>query len=249
MGIMASIQMRKHYPYKPFKIARKAYERCGFLDYVKMEKQPNNTWNKPSRTQGPTMYGLGHPYCSDLAGFTNNMYQSDDGEHYMEYLVVEYAQDVENQTPETETTQETTALYLKKQLHDKNMTSNDNVCVLNTGIHDQNLCRNLTHLNECEDAYLQNVASYLKLLDPVCGKFIWIGITPVRGDEEQAQRNNVSTSWNEGVRSLGSRLFPTKLFYIDVWNTSSKFEHKDNVHFADAAYYQGLAGLFTKLMV
>ena len=235
-----------NYPHT-INITRNAEGRCGFLNYVKMERRQIKTWKKPNSTQGPTAHGLDNPYCSDIAGFGNKMFQSD-GVNYMEYLVIEYAQDVANQTPETETTQETTALYLKKQLLNKNMTSDDNVCVINTGLHNQRLCHDNITSSECEDVYLQNVAKYLKVLDSVCGNFVWIGISSVLGREPHIQRNNVSMPWNEGVKSLGLRLFPTKYFYIDVWNASSTFPHRDNVHF-QPPYYQGLAALFTRLMM
>merc|ERR1711862_867818 len=154
--------------------------------------------------------------------------------------------DVEQQTRVTETTQETASLHVKNQLRNKNITSNESVCVINTGLHDQRLCKN-RNISKCGDMYLQNVAIYLKLLDPVCGNFIWIGISSVRGDDNSPQENYISISWNKKVKSALESLYPTRSFYIDVWNASSRFPHYDNIHF-EYDYYQGLANLFSQLM-
>lgn len=78
----------------------------------------------------------------------------------MEYLVIEYASDVEIQTPETKTTQDNAIMYLVNHIiKDKNKTSSYNVCVINIGLHDQLMCKhpNTTSSEECDDIYLENV--------------------------------------------------------------------------------------------
>jgi len=266
------------YPYN-ISSTRKAARRCGFLDYCHLEKRsdwtlpatfpnptspspspsPSNNNNNNNRSatqgQGPTEFGLHHHFCSDLAGFSNTLFQTDENEkNFMEFLVVEYASDVEQQTPHTNTTQETVSLYLAAQLKMQNLTRDDSVCVVNTGVHDQKLCHqgrtsDADADNECLELYVNNVKSYMKQLDPVCGNIVWLGITSVRGDSDQPQRNEVSLQWNRAVNASLARWYPTKSFFVDVWNVSSHATHRpnDNIHF-EPEYYVPLGTLFSSLM-
>ena len=116
----------------------------------------------------------------------------------------------------------------------------DSVCVANTGIHDQKIGRGI-------QVYLNNVASYLKQLDTICGYIVWLSITSVRGDTNHPQKNSVSIEWNRGVKEMLPRLYPNKSFFLDVWNASSHAIHNSNIHF-EPEYYAKLAELFASLM-
>jgi hypothetical protein len=203
----------------------------------------------PKKTQGPVLHGLENPYCSDLSGRGNSICETKK-KNYMEYLVVEFASDVEQQTSKTSTTQETVGSYLKRQLKHRKVSREDNVCVVNTGTHDQRLCVNHNTTSAwCDDMFLTNVETYLKILDTVCGNIIWISQASVRGDEDYPQRNDVSLRWNEGVKLLGERLFGStnSFYYLDVWTLSEHSKHTDNVHF-QSTYYDTIGALFTELM-
>ena len=165
---------------------------------------------------------------------------------YTEYLVVEYASDVEQQTNTTNTTQQSVTLYMEQELKHYNLTTSDSVCVVNTGIHDQHLCDNKTEAN-CLDIYRRNVQEYLRLLDRVCGHIVWISTTPVRGDVTEVQDSNRTVEWNKAVMSLLETYYAEKSFYLDTWKRALNHDHKDNVHF-EGSYYTPLIELFVKLI-
>lgn len=158
--------------------------------------------------------------------------------------MVEYASDVEQQTPHTTTTQETVALYMKNQLQFFNFTSSDVVCVVNTGLHDQKLCTGKSN-EYCRIIYGENVRFYLRQLQISCGSIVWIATTPVRGDRRQMQKNESILVWNKDVCDILSGFEST--YFIDVWNEALGEIHVDNVHFR-SSYYEALGSLFTNLM-
>ena len=213
--------------------------RCGVMDYYLLEKAKQ--WIPPDKTQGPTKFGLRNHFCLDASGIAPKRYVS--SSNFMEYLPVEYASDVEHQSLHTNTSQESATYYLQNELEMLGLTKNDSVCVANTGIHDQKIGRGI-------QVYLNNVASYLKQLDTICGYIVWLSITSVRGDYNHPQKNSVSIEWNRGVKEMLlslDRLYPNKFFFLDVWNASSHAIHNSNIHF-EPEYYVKLAELFASLM-
>jgi len=237
---MNNMFKRLEYPYN-ISLTRVAKGRCDFLNYCQIEKPSSGERSKPNYnlSQGPMVYGKWNPSCTDACCARNMMVKSGDGKKIMEYLVVEYASDVEQQTPYTNTTQETVALYLKKN---KKFTKNDTVCVVNTGAHDHVAC---WKRKECH--YLENVRSYLELLDSVCGNIVWIGISSVKEDLNQPQRNELSIDWNTAVRLLIASSYPYKGYFVDVWNVSLVSVRHGNIHFREP-YYSSLGKIFTNLM-
>jgi len=231
----------------PFEISVKrgairTKDRCMLMTYMNVEKK--DAWIQPDAKflQGPAHDGLGHPFCSDMYGWGPIMVG--DGKRSIEFLNVEFAQDVEIQTPTTSTTQETAALYLKNENKD------DHVCVVNAGIHDQAILKSPDTL---PDQFVNNVHTYLKLLESVCGNLIWVGITEVQEIKPASnpQRNAVSLEWNQKVYSMVANTFPDNSFIIDVWDESVaapfKNEGKQNIHY-DNPYYDGFASLFASLV-
>jgi hypothetical protein len=119
-------------------------------------------------------------------------------------------------------------------------------------MHDQILCVNQND-TWCDNMFLTNVETYLKILDNVvCGNIIWISQTSVRGDKNKPQRNAVSVRWNEGIKVVGTRLFAYthSFYYLDAWNVSEHFECQDNIHFStiEGGYYNVLAALFNSII-
>jgi len=103
----------KQYPFE-ISVQRGAIrtkDRGMLMKYLNVEMK--DVWIKPDAKlfQGPVHYGLGNPFSSDMNGWGPMMVG--DGKRSIEFLNVEFAQDVELQTPTTSTTQETAALYLK----------------------------------------------------------------------------------------------------------------------------------------
>ena len=127
------------------------------------------------------------------------------------------------------------------------MAKEECVCVVNTGIHDQKLCPGLINEDVCLEVYINNVKSYLSLLNTVCGTIIWISITSVRGDRTHPQLNTRSLVWNERVNGTLARDYPNNSYFVDVWNASLHGTRNSNIHF-EPDYYVGLASLFSSLM-
>lgn len=222
---------------------------CGAIEYYNLTKA--SEWKMPSRGhQGPTSIGLKKHFCSDVGGRPGSEGTrrfGTDRANFMEALVVDFASDVEQQSLNTSTSQETVTLYISRQLEMLNLTKIDSVCVANAGLHDQKLC-SLGKESFCREAYIANVQSYLKLLETICGSIIWISISSVRGDESKPQRNDRSIEWNVMVKAnLAGSYANNTFFFLDVWNVSSNAVHNDNIHFTNE-YYQRLGSLFSRLM-
>mmetsp|Transcript_27805 Transcript_27805/g.55683 ORF Transcript_27805/g.55683 Transcript_27805/m.55683 type:complete len:390 (+) Transcript_27805:339-1508(+) len=245
----------------PYKISKKkvASERCGFLDYCQLEKCSEWIPSSKNKTQGPFMFGLEHPFCSDLSWFRNNKVETEtenigDGiitvssiaHKFTEYLVVEYASDVEQQSKTTKTTQQSVTLYMEQNLKDHNLSTIDSICIVNTGLHDQHMCNYKTEV-DCLDAYRTNVQEYLRLLDRVCGNIVWISTTPVANDVGNIQNNNRTLEWNKAVKSLLETYYVEKSFYVDTWKRALNYTHTDNVHFK-VPYYTTVANLFKSII-
>jgi len=238
------LALRNRFPYQITKTRGRPRlaDRCALMGYLDVEK--SDVWTPPDAKflQGPEMYGLHNPFCSDMNGW--GPYTIGDGTKSVEFLNVEFAQDVEIQTKNTFTTQEAVALYLKNEKKD------DHVCVVNAGIHDQTL---LKTPDVPKDQFVKNVQSYLKLLESVCGNLVWVGITEVQeiNPERNLQRNSVSLKWNQQVYSMIVNTFPENCFIIDVWNESVAATFKgggrQNIHY-DEPYYSDFASLFAGLL-
>ena len=243
------VQLPNKYPYNISKTTT-ARARCGFLDYCQLKKPSKWMVQNASKTQGPFLHGLSHPFCSDLRNHDNYKVETENigwnTPRYSEYLVVEYASDVEQQTNITNTTQQSVTLYMEKELKSYNISTSDSVCVVNTGVHDQHICVGKTE-TECLDIHTKNVQEYLRLLDHVCGNIVWLATTPVRGDLKEVQDNNRTVEWNKAVMSLLEKNYAEKSFYVDTWKRALNCTYLDNVHF-EKPYYEGIADMFVRLI-
>ena len=210
--------------------------RCGFLNYVNISKRKKWIQPNPSLLQGPIDHGLKNPYCTDLMGTLYRM-TSENRTHFIEFLTVEFANDVEQQSAVGNTTQETVSKYLAMQIEERRIPREQSVCVASTGLHDQALCLGLNSEVKCRDLYLFNVKKYLNFLSVACGNIVWVSQTHVNETGGYIQRNSRSKSWDDGVKSLLKKMTISNFFFLDILNFSSQFEHVDNVHFKDKYYY------------
>ena len=111
------------------------------------------------------------------------------------------------------------------------------VCVINSGLHDE-------ARHQSTNQYIDNVRNYLHIFTQACRKIIWISINVVKGVALYAQRNEMSLAWNTGVREMIGRTYPD-IAYIDMFPMSTlKDMHEDNVHL-NATYYETAARFFT----
>ena len=85
--------------------------RCNFLEFVNQNR--SKKWTPPGPLEGPTKYGLKHPFCSDCSGCEPLSYVCPNTQKNLYYLPVEYSRDVEHPTLHTRTTQESVSLYIK----------------------------------------------------------------------------------------------------------------------------------------
>jgi hypothetical protein len=127
---------------------------------------PKYGWKTPNTSLGGGQvgYGLEHSYCSDCWTCWNvlvdaTLPSSDPAavpqeQRYIEYLVVEYAQDVTTQTIGSNTTQDTkvSSSYLMRWKQTQ-------VCVVSVGLFDTAITPPML-----ESLFLKNVDRYLQLL-------------------------------------------------------------------------------------
>jgi hypothetical protein len=239
-------------------IVKQEKAKCGGLSYLGFPTKTNtntntNTtslyWTPPNHTlgQGPVVTGKTKteyaPYCVNAFSYKGALVG--DTDRSIEMIPVEYTLDVELQTPWTNTTQETVALYLQKQqqlyYHQSPNNKNHTACVVNAGMHDMNI-----PIRHTAQLYAVKVQQYLTLLEPYCGTLIWLGLSATKDDPRQPQRNDRIQEWNTAVFDM---LLKTKadIYVMDVYDKSLHSPHLDNIHLRTDYYYR-LATLFVKLM-
>ena len=189
--------------------------RCGLATYLGAPRADN--WTLPSAVQGPVHYGLQHHFCADCSGCDASLRAN------VEYIPVEFANDVEIQTNSLRTTQQVVGEYLSK--------NNKDVCFVSAGIHD------LAISNLTEHGYVKNVLRYISLLRDGCTRIIWKSMSASKDDTSFPQRNLQIRAWNKAVRAS----LPIDVAFLDVYSTSAsgKWKHVDNVHL-EGAYYRAL---------
>jgi len=218
-------------------------------DSVKnLQQQRAAVWNPPNLSlgEGPHKYGLKNPFCTDCDGCSmgiimckqSKLYnattiesscKANDGKLFLHggYIPIEFARDVELQTPDDSTTQEVLATFLRESYNTAPLVEDFGlpICVVNTGHHDRVVATRAQ--------FLRNVKWYVGLLTPQCSMIVWITSTAPATDEFK-QTKNQTKSWNEGViqsfRKEGSSELLDKLFVVDVHAASINYTHADNVH-------------------
>jgi hypothetical protein len=223
---------------------------CQNLLYY-MLPPPRHSWQPPnvSLGEGPTGYGLEHPYCADCrncwnvlveATFNdtsdtavNNIGQPQQG--YVEYLVVEYARDVSVQTSITNTTQDTVSYHLRLK--------QPQVCVVSVGLFDATIA------NQSDDIFLKNVDRYLSLLQRPCGSVVWLSIPAIVEDASKPQYKNCKLQQrNVAIMNwLMERNF-YNVYVLDIWEKSLQTDHSGFLQLSNR-FYASMARLFVALMV
>jgi hypothetical protein len=190
-------------------IARAA-PRCGLLKYV--NQTPTTTWFSPNSHQGPVLYGAAHPFCSDCSNCL--AYKCANGH---EYIPIEFTSDVTYQSVKHNSTQAIVADYLAE--HPRN------ICLVNSGIHDQ-------QLKLSDKQFASSLKSYLQLLQRGCKRVIWLQTTAVLG-KNFAQSNDRIRRWNKIATNIA-------IDVVDTYQMSSPVSlHTDNVHL-NSSYYNAV---------
>ena len=199
--------------------------RCDFGKFLGMKTVPSAKWSKPEYgKEGPVKFGLHNPGCTDCSGCKS--WTTGEKAPSVSYLSVEFARDVEIQTNAASTTQEAVGQYLARRGRE--------ICIVSAGVHD------LAIPNVTKDTFFRNVAFYTRQLKRGCAEIVWVTMSSVRGDVGRPQKNDVILKWNDGL-IRGD--FPDISAILSVYDMSTKFPHKDNVHLSPE-YYTALAKAF-----
>jgi len=160
---------------------------------------------------------------------------------YGGFIGMEFARDVELQTPTFRTTQENVANYLSQKWNSEEMLSvwDKPVCLVSGGIHD-------VMLNVSLAEHKANIEWYLNLLAGPCRFLIWVAAT-APATEGYAQTVEGIRAYNAAVREMISDRVPAAVrdatVFVDVFDASIGFPHNDNVHM-NATWYAALSDLF-----
>lgn len=196
--------------------------RCNYTDYYGLPKA--NKWVFPnySNLEGPLgiSYQPPEPWCSDLHWAFNQKMEKHGSS--LEFLVSDFARDVETPSKTTTTTQETIALYLTTNYPEKK----ENVCITNTGLHDMAV-PGPYHL--AQQLYVDNVQQFVGLLKRACGTVIWMTIAGTMDDPNWPQTNRRVKLWNDNVMKMIQTTYPD-VFVVDHYDESRKWKHVDNTH-------------------
>jgi len=216
---------------------------CENLSLMKQLKAP--IWNPPNSSlgEGPAAIGLDNPGCSDCIGCNMDflLCQSNGRDPISQdtmslhggFIPIEFARDVELQSPSASTTQEVVATFLQEFYNTEQLVNDFGlpICVVNSGHHDV--------LVATESQFVENVMTYIGLLTPQCSMIVWITTNAPLGNT-YPQQIELTRLWNEAViqsfRSRGSNQLLNKLFVVDVYPASLNATHLDNVHMSDQWY-------------
>ena len=221
------------------------------LEYAKKWRMPDF-----SQFEGPLKYGLQNHYCTDCSGCLSNfldcqvrdvgMAEPDSNLPRCErkrltyggYISIEFARDVEMQSPRFSTTQENVASYLheswnklgSKLLKEWGLP----VCVVNTGNHDA-MVPGINLVN-----YVKNVDWYLNLFKTECSHFIWLSNTSPNDDTSSyVQTESLMRQYDDAIKILikNSRSLRKMTSFINVFDASIEWPKADHIHMDDMWYH------------
>jgi len=213
---------------------------------------------------GPHKYGASNPYCTDCSGCFSDFLQcalkgnvssyDSCGFVYGGYIHMEYARDIEIQTPEFLTTQENLAAYISTVWNTRDLIQEWRrpVCVMSAGLHD------MTIKNISTKSYVQNVNFMLDKFIPVCDHIIWLGNTSPTASKTSSSNENstykqtipLTKSWDRAVTEMieSETKFTHKISFIDVHESSLTYPHADYIHMTRDWYEKLASGLFLPLI-
>eukprot|EP00539_Tryblionella_compressa_P003529 CAMPEP_0178732318 /NCGR_PEP_ID=MMETSP0744-20121128/198_1 /TAXON_ID=913974 /ORGANISM="Nitzschia punctata, Strain CCMP561" /LENGTH=162 /DNA_ID=CAMNT_0020384427 /DNA_START=52 /DNA_END=537 /DNA_ORIENTATION=- len=156
---------------------------------------------------------------------------------YGGYFSIEFARDVEVQTPQFLTTQENMAEFFEEHYNRNSWILEQfggrPICIVSAGIHDIYLPQITL------GKFLDNVEFWLDLLMTPCGHIVWLQNTaPLRKDETDKSSSYPQTQkkvreWNQGVferLNETQRLPKDRITVVDVFEASRTQPHADNIH-------------------
>jgi hypothetical protein len=249
-----------------FSCTKRRGSRCNLNGVFGVPYRPDRQWYPPNLTlgEGPVKFGLMNSYCHDCDGcntdlvactklnFNNNQTCPESTLktlNYGGYISMEFARDVEIQSPKFGTSQENIALlFLNSTKWNQDLILSafgPTACIIGTGIHD------IAVPNITLSRYIDNVKWYLRLLHPTCGHFIWVANTAPKASTEHLypQGFNRTLEWNTAVRFMleSTTDFMHKSSFVDVYNASISFPHADNIHLL-STWYRALGSTFASLI-
>lgn len=184
-------------------------------------------WLSPSSDEGPCNKPITN--CQDCHGCNHRIHpRLEVGVPSVEYLGIEFARDVEIQTPKFSTTQENLInLFLKPRY----ASFPSLTVIVNSAIHDA-VCASV--------AYETNVRFLLALLKSLPNaNVIWLGIANTLG--QYTQTHQIMTIFNNISLEVAREL---RVVSIDIFQATSAYVSLllDNVHF-DMIFYRALTHL------
>jgi hypothetical protein len=207
---------------------------------------PRHSWQPPNASlgEGPTGYGLEHPYCADCRNCWNVLLDASVNDtvnnvatpnrRYVEYLVVEYARDVSVQTSITNTTQDTVSYYLRLK--------QPQVCVVSVGLYDATIA------NQSNDTFLKNVDRYLSLLQRPCGVVVWLSIPAIVEDESEPQHKNCELQQrNVAIMEMLTEKNFHNVYILDIWEKTLQSDHSGYLQLSNR-FYGSLARFIVAFM-
>ena len=226
-----------------FECFKKEGQRCERNLVFDLPFRTNHTWFPPGKLEGPLLYGRENPYCTDCAGCFSRIMLCEPVPNqpkpdiekmspseiynwtYATHFGMEFARDVEIQTDMFPTSQENVAHYLHQTWNRPAIleTWEKPICVINTGHHDV-IIETMT-----QELYVENVRWYLRLMDAECQNILWIA-TNAPASDRHPQKIVQTKEWGHAVRDMlqEDRILSEKSLYIDVYEASLTYPHKDN---------------------
>lgn len=215
---------------------------------------------------GPVDFGSTHPHCTDCSGcdttflkcdFVPNSTCNEDcvdihNERkliYGGYVAMEFALDIEIQTPEFLTTQENLVSYIDRvwNFPEHLREFGKPVCVISAGMHDVKIA-NVTALD-----FLRNVKLLLANFIPVCTHIIWLGSTAPSNVPNKRFKQTIPLmkEWDSSVKEMIhiDAEFQESISFIDVYNASLKYGHDGHIHMNNTWYRILGDELITPMMV
>jgi hypothetical protein len=159
---------------------------------------------------------------------------------YGGFVSIEFARDVEIQTPKYLTIQENVAQYLHNSwnkigsplLQDWGLP----ICVLNTGAHDV-MIPNMTI-----EIFLKHLSWYMNIFKSECAHFIWLSNTaPASDATDFVQTSDLMKQYDDAVKAMiaNSRSLRRLTSFVNVFDSSAKGAHADHIHM-DNMWYKAL---------
>ncbi len=228
-------------------------ERCRLNDFLDLPYATE--WKMPDQLkfEGPLKYGLNNNYCTDCSGCQSNfldcqvkkIFDIDQVSEtctkkrltYGGYLSIEFARDVEIQSPKYSTTQENIAEYLRRSWNEPTsplmLEWGLPICVINTGNHDSML-PGIT-----VDDFVKNVKWYLDIYKYQCAHMIWLSSTAPRIDNTNyVQTGELMKMYDNAVKDLitNTRSLRRMMSFINIFDASKDWPHADHIHMDNEWY-------------